>query len=178
MRARIHGIVRVAEIVAVVGLSIFAYLTWRELSALRQFPVSLPSYEFEVAADPPPGGVVRTRGTWISDRGRPESLLTTTIECRRTRMECTESAAKVVFLDGKGLLESAHTGFEIAHWNEAEIVTKPAAGRCNTRQLVLDLKEKRATSRVSATEEKGICRPAPAKTLELVNGYKVRSAPL
>lgn len=174
----LYSLIRIAEIVAIVGLSIFALLTYRELSALRKFPVSLPSYEFVVSGEPEPGRTVHTRGTWISERGTPEPLLTTTIECRKARMECMESAAKVIFMDGRGLLESQQTGFEIERWNEAEIVTKPAPGQCSTRQLVLDLKEKRAISRVSASQEKGICKESPAKTLELVNGYKVRSAPL
>lgn len=174
MRARIHTIVRIVEVVAVVGLSIFAWLTYRELTALRQFPVSLPSYEFEVRGDPEPGRLVQTRGTWISDKGAPGPLLTTSIECRKARMECTESAAKVIFLDGKGLLESAHTTFAIERWTDHEIVTKSATSHCLTRHLVLDMKEKRALAKVAASEEKGICRAGAERTLELVNGYKVR----
>jgi hypothetical protein len=178
MRHLLHTVVRIAEVIAIIGLSIFAFLTYRELSTLRQFPVSLPSYEFEVRADPTPGGLVQTRGTWISERGTPEPLLTTSIECRKARMECTESAAKVIFLSGKGLLESAHTAFEVDRWTDAEIVTKPATSSCMTRHLVLDLKEKRAIARVAASQEKGACKEQPARTLELVNGYKVRAAPL
>lgn len=173
----LHRAVRFAEIGAILVLGSFAFMTYRELAALRRFPVSLPSYEFEVSGDPEPGRVVSTRGTWINDKGVPEQLLTTTIECRKSRMECVESTARVAFVSGRGLLESQQTAFEVDRWTDAEIVTKQSAGPCATRQLVLDLKEKRASTRVSKSEEKGLCKDLPARTLDLVAGYKVRAAP-
>lgn len=171
----LHRVVRIAEVGVVAVLGVFAAMTYRELSALRKYPVNLPSYQFEISGDSEPARMVSTRGTWISERGTPEQLLTTTIECRKARMECIESAARVVFVSGQGLLEANQTGFEVARWNDAEIVTKPAQGQCATRQLILDLKEKRARSKVGASEEKGVCRELPARTLELVNGYKARA---
>lgn len=172
----LHRAVRIAEAATILVLGAFAAMTYRELSALRKMPVSLPSYQFEVSGDSEPTRVVSTRGTWIAEKGTPEQVLTTTIECRKARMECIESAARVVFVSGQGLLESQQMAFEVARWNDAEVVTKPAQGRCATRQLVLDLKEKRALSKVGASEEKGVCRELPARTLELVNGYKARPA--
>ena len=174
----LHRLVRISEIGVILVLSGFALMTYRELAALRRTPVSLPSYQFEVTGDSEPTRVVNTRGTWITERGTPEQLLTTTIECRKVRMECIESTARVIFVSGQGLLESQQTTYEVANWNEAGIVTRPAPGDCATRQLLLDLKEKRAISRISASEEKGKCRELPARTLELVAGYKVRAAPL
>jgi hypothetical protein len=56
-------------------------------------------------------------------------------------------------------------------------VTKPVQGPCASRQLVLDLNEKRARSRVSASEARGTtCRELGARTLDLVTGYRVREA--
>ena len=92
-------------------------------------------------------------------------------------MECIESDAKVVFVSGQGLLESHQTTYEVANWNDAGIVTKPAQGRCSTQQLLIDLREKKAQSKIGASEEKGVCRERPARTLELVTGYKLRPAP-
>lgn len=170
----LYRMVRVAEVGVIVVLSGFALVTYRELSALRRFPVSLPSYQFEVGGEPA-GGVVSTRGTWITERGTPELLLTTSIECRKAGMECTESAARVVFMGGQGLMESEQTRFAVERWSDDEIVTRAAHGTCAQRHLVLDLKARRATSRVAASEEKGACRGLPARTLELVAGYRVRA---
>ena len=158
------------EIAAVAVLALFALMTYLELSSLRKSPVVLPNYQFEVLKD----GAIATRGTWVADKGPPEPLVTTTIECQKARMECIESAAKVVFVSGKGLLESEHTVFSVERWTDAEITTKAAAGRCFARKLVFDLKEKRATSQATASEEKGLCREVPARTLELVTGYRSR----
>src|SRR5688572_32927428 len=96
----LHRVVRMAEIAIVVVLGAFAALTYRELSSLRKAPVSLPSYQFEVT-DADGGKALNTRGTWITERGAPEELRTTTIECRKARMECIESDAKVVFEIGR-----------------------------------------------------------------------------
>ena len=169
----LHKVVRIAEIVAVVVLGGFAALTYRELSSLRKAPVSLPSYQFEVK-DEEGGRTLGTRGTWINSRGAPEELRTTTIECRKARMECIESDAKVVFVGGQGLLESSQTTFEVAVWSDDSVVTKPVQGRCATRQLLLDVKNRKAMAKVGASEEKGVCRDQPARTLELVTGYKLR----
>ena len=171
-----HRFVRIAEIVVVAVLSIFALMTWLELNALRKAPVVLPNYQFELMKSPDGQPMVATRGTWIAENGPPEPLLTTTIECRRDRMECLESDALVTFVSGKGLLEAQQTIFAVDQWGEREIRTKPTAGACGDRVLVLDLDGKRALSKVSASEEKGKCPALPARTLELVTGYKVREA--
>ena len=174
---KLHRAVRIAEVSIVAILGAFAALTYRELSSLRKAPVSLPSYQFEVGGENESNRVVSTRGTWINQRGVPEQLLTTTIECRKARMECVASDAKVVFVSGQGLLESSQTAYEVAQWNDAGIVTKPTEGRCETRQLVLDLKERKAHSKVGASQQKGICRELPERTLDLVTGYKLRPSP-
>lgn len=175
--SNLHHAVRIGEAAIIVVLAGFGLVTYRELAGLRKLPVALPSYQFEVTGDSDASRVAATRGTWITDKGIPERLLTTTIECRKARMECTESEARVVFVGGQGLLESEQTGYQVERWTDAEIVTEPAPGKCETRQLVLDLRERRAATKLSASEEKGVCRERPARILELVAGYKVRAAP-
>ncbi len=171
-----HRFVRIAEIVVVALLSIFALRTWLELNALRKAPVVLPNYQFEVLKTPDGQPIVMTRGTWIAESGPPEPLLTTTIECRKDRMECMESAALVVFVSGKGLLEAQQTLFAVERWGDRESATKPASGPCGTRTLVLDLEQKRAVSKLSASEGRGKCPDLPPRSLELVTGYRVREA--
>jgi hypothetical protein len=164
--------IRWAEIAVVGVLSLFALLTWLELSALRKAPVVLPSYVFERTADPAGAVIIASRGTWVADGGRAEPMQTVTIECRKARMECVESAAAVVFVSGRGLLESKQTSFEVEKWTDAEVVTKPSVDRCASRVLIMSVEEQKTVSRVSASEEKGVCREAPARTLELVAGYR------
>ena len=172
----LHRYIRIAEILTIVVLAIFAAFTYYELNALRKAPVALPSYHFEDSGGSDDTRFIVTRGTWMAESGPPEPLVTTTIECRKARMECVESAASVAFVGGKGLLESQHTQFAVERWSDTEVVTKSTAGRCFSRHLTFDLKEKRAKSQVSASEARGLCRDLPARTLELVTGYRVREA--
>ncbi len=164
--------IRFGEIVAVLGLGTVAFITYAELRDLRKAPVALPNYEFELSRD---GDAVQTRGTWISEKGLPESLQTTTLECRKATMRCEESAAAVVFVEGKGVLESRLTEFEIERWDNREIAAKPIADRCATRTLALDLVQKRAHSHVTPKKDpEANCKDAPERNLELVAGYKLR----
>ena len=166
--------IRFAEIAIVGVLSIFAFLTWQELSALRKAPVALPSYVFEPTSDPEHGAMIVSRGTWIATTGRAEPMQTVTIECRKARMECVESAAAVVFIGERGLLESKQTIFEVEKWSDAEVVTKPSVDRCGSRVLVLDIASRKALNRVSASQEKGLCKDLPERTLELVAGFRAK----
>ena len=174
MTRNVGRYIRFAEIAVVGVLAVFAFLTWQELSALRKAPVVLPSYVFEPGNDPGGGAAIVSRGTWIAASGPYEPMQTVTIECRKARMECVESSAAVVFIGDRGLLESKQTTFEVERWTDAEVVTKPAADRCASRVLVLDLKNRKTMNQVSASQEKGLCKELPARTLELVAGYKAR----
>lgn len=175
MRAQYDKYIRYAEIVVIAVLVIFAVLTYRELTMLRRVPVALPSYEFEVGTDAARGQWVRSRGTWIAEQGPPQPLQTTTIECRRSTMQCVESAATVVFVSDKGVLESIQTIFDVERWGDAEVATKPSVGRCSSRTMILDLVNRRARSRVTASEETSTCKQRPESVLELVTGFKVRA---
>jgi hypothetical protein len=175
MNDKMHRAVRIGEVVVILVLGGFAFGTWRELTTLREMPVALPSYQFEQLAPSPDGElVVRTRGTWVADKGPPQPLQTATIECRKSRMECVESTAAVVFVGERGLMEASQTVYPVQLWNARQIVSKPTDARCAQRTLVMDLQAQRARSEISASEEDGRCQAAPARTLELVTGYKVR----
>ena len=178
MNYALRRYIRGAEIIAVTALSVAAFFTYRELESVRKAPVFLPNYEFEASEDSENGSIVRTRGTWVADKGPPEPLQTTTIECRKNRKECAEAAAIVVFVSGKGMLESNQTVFPIDRWTDKEIVTQATTGPCTTRTLTLDLAEKRATTRATAGETNARCTQTPARTLELVAGYRVRAEAL
>ena len=170
--------IRYAEVAIVLVLGIIAFITWRELNDLRKAPVALPNYEFEISAGRDAGNVVQTRGTWISEKGIPDSLQTTTLECRKATMRCAESSAEVVFVEGKGVLESRLTEFEVDQWTDKEIVAKPSTNRCMTRTLSLDLVQKRAKSHVNpVTDDSGRCKPQRERSLELVAGYKLKEQP-
>jgi hypothetical protein len=160
------------EVLAVLVLGIIALITYRELEALRKLPVALPSYEFEATGTPPDH--VQTRGTWIPEKGPPEVLATTSIECRKTVMQCNESSAVIQFVGGHGLMEASQTTYEIESWGDKAITTKPVAGRCNERRIALDLVEKRATAKVTASHDEGRCTAAPEKALEQIGRASCR----
>ena len=172
LSAAAHRYIRYGEIAVVAALLAFALVTYLELSQLRRAPVALPNYEFDVSGGEDP--VVRTRGTWICGGGIPGPVQTTTIECKKSTMRCTESSAAIVFLEGKGLLESKLTDFEVDQWTDKQITAKPVTDRCNVRSLSLDLVQQHALSRISANGDDSRCEKVPDKSYELVAGYKVR----
>lgn len=165
--------IRIAEVLAVATLATIALFTYRELETLRKVPVALPSYQFDATGEGE-DAAIETRGTWMAQQGPSGPLQTTTIECRKSSMKCEESAAVLAFLEGTALMESAHTAFDVERWDDKEVVTRPVRGPCTERALVLDLREKRASARLSASRGEGKCVEAPARVLDLVAGYKVR----
>jgi hypothetical protein len=176
--ATLHFAIRVAEILAIVILGVILFLTYRELSVLRKVPVALPNYQFEALGSGGKVDGVQSRGTWIAQSGPPEPLQTTTIECRKSSMQCVESSAVIAFVGDKGILESTPATYEVERWNDREIVTKAVSGPCSDRTLLLNLVDKLAVLRISASQEKGRCVEAPPRTLELVAGYRVRAEAL
>lgn len=164
--------IRYAEATVIVVLLAVALFTYRELSNLRKYPVALPKYEFEIAGNA--GDTVRTRGTWTSETGMPGTLGTSSIECGKATMRCVESTAQVVFLSGRGLLESTTTQFEVERWTDKEIVARPSSLPCRTRSLVLDLVAKRAHSISSPVAGVINCTGGETRTFDLVAGYAAR----
>src|SRR5512140_422743 len=95
--ARIEKAVRFAYVSIVVVLGVFALLTYQELQRLRNAPVMLPRYAFNVVDNPEKTSVAQVVGTWYVSGGPAlaETLQTTTIECTKARMQCVESTAAV-----------------------------------------------------------------------------------
>jgi hypothetical protein len=174
LKPPLRSAIRFAEILIIAILAANALFTYRELQMLRKVPVALPSYQFESIGDAEKPAV-ETRGTWIAVAGPTAPLQTTTIECRKTSMQCQESSAVLSFVGDSAVMESSQTTFEIDHWDEKEIVTKAVRGPCVDRTLVLSLVEKRASTRMSPSRTDSKCAESPERVLELVAGYKVRS---
>jgi hypothetical protein len=173
-----HKVIRFAYIGVVAVLAVFAQQTYEELKKQRSAPVMLPSYAFYVLNNPDSASVVHALGTWyVADGPNPvETLQTTTIECRKTRMQCVESTA-MVSVPEKGFLDAISTVFDVERWTDDEIVTKPEMGRCTTRIVSLDLVNRRVSSMIAAIPFADKCKEQP-RTLKLESGMKARSEAL
>jgi hypothetical protein len=168
-------IFRYAYAAVLVVLAVFALLTYQDLQKQRSAPVTLPHYAFYVVDNPESGSVVKVYGTWyVADGPTPAGILqTTSIECRKLRLQCVESTA-VVSVSERGFLDTIPTVFEVERWTDDEIVTKPALGRCTTRTIRMDLVNRLASSMIAAVPDAGKCDERP-RTLKLESGAKARA---
>ena len=175
-RPPLRKLIRLAEIVVVMVLLVFAVLTYRELKMLRAAPVILPAYWFNVATGTDQINRVQARGSWVGKQAVPASLHTTTIECVKSRMQCVESSAVVSTSEG-GFMESVHTIFDVDTWTDSEIVTKRDVQPCTSRTLTLDIANKQARSVAIANTANNSCKPAPTdeQTFKLVAGMAMQS---
>jgi hypothetical protein len=173
--SRAHTVIRFAYIAVIAVLSLFALLTYRELQRQRSAPVILPSFGFYIVDVPEKASLVQAHGTWYVASGPIplENLQTTTIECRKTRLQCVESTS-VVSVSEQGFLDSIPTVFEVERWTDDEIVTKPEKGRCTTRIISIDLVKRLASSVIAAIPDGEKCNEQP-RTLKLESGAKARS---
>jgi len=175
IKSRAGNAVRLAYVAVVAGLAVFALMTYQELQRLRTAPVILPRYAFYIVNNPEKTSVVQVIGTWYVASGPApaESLQTTTIECRKARMQCAESTA-VVSTSEKGFLDSISAVFDVERWTDEEIVTKPEKGRCTTRVITIDLVDRLARSVIAAIPDAESCKEQP-RTLKLDSGTKARA---
>lgn len=166
---------RYVYVAVVAGLAVFALLTYQELREQRSAPVILPRYAFYIVNNPEKASVVQAIGTWYAAAGASaaETLQTTSIECRRSRLQCVESTA-MVSLSEKGFLDSIPTVFDVERWTDEEIVTRPAKGRCTTRIISMDLVNRLAGSVIAAIPDAETCNEQPG-TLKLESGAKARA---
>ena len=170
--SRANKLIRFAYIAVVVVLAVFALLTYQELQRQRSAPVTLPRYAFYIVNNPEKTSVVQVFGTWqvANMPPRSENLQTTTIECRKARLQCVESIA-VVSVKEQGFLDSIPAVFDVERWTDDEIVTKPEKGRCTTRTIRLDLVNRLASSTITAIPDEEPCKEQ-ARTLRLDSGAK------
>lgn len=158
-RPQLRRLIRLAEIIVVSILAVYATLTWRELKILRGAPVVLPSYWFNVAAVSDQVQRVQARGSWVSKDVSSEFLHTTTLECVKARMQCMESSAVVAVNEG-GFLETVQTMFDIESWTDNEILTKADVQPCVNRTLKFNLAGKQAQNLVTGKPENKSCKSA------------------
>ena len=173
--SRAHKVIRLAYVVVIAVLAVFALLTYRELQRQRRAPVILPGYGFYIVDKPEKASVVHAHGTWYVANGPApaENLQTTTIECWKARLQCVESTS-VVSVSEQGFLDSIPAVFEVERWTDDEIVTKPESGRCTTRIISLDLVKRLASSVIVAIPDAEKCKEQP-RTLNLESGAKARA---
>jgi len=167
--------IRLVSAAVVTFLAVFALLTYQELQRQRSAPVTLPRYAFYIVDNPEKASVVQALGTWYAADGptSSETLQTTNIECRKSRLQCVESTA-VVSVNERGFLDAISTVFEVERWTDVEIVTKPEKGRCTTRIISLDLVSRLASSVITAIPDAEKCNELP-RTLKLDSGAKARA---
>lgn len=167
--------IRLVNAAVVAVLAAFALVTYQELQRQRSAPVILPRYAFYIVNNPEKASVVQAIGTWYVADGPKltETLQTTSIECRKSRLQCVESTA-MVSVSEKGFLDSISTVFDIERWTDDEIVTKPEKGRCTTRIISMDLVNRLASSVIAAIPDAEKCKEQP-RTLKLEGGGKAHS---
>ncbi len=173
--SRANTLIRFAYIAVVLGLAVFALLTYQELQRQRSAPVTLPHYAFYIVNNPEKASMVQVFGTWQGANLPPptENLQTTAIECRKARLQCVESIA-VVSVNEQGFLDSIPAVFDVERWTDDEIVTKPEKGRCTTRTLRLDLVNRVASGTIAAIPDEAPCKEQP-RTLRLESGARPRA---
>ncbi len=169
--------IRFVYVSVVIALAAFALLTYQELQRQRNIPVILPHYAFYIIDNPEKASVVQAMGTWYVTDGPAavDNLQTTSIECRKSRLECVESTAAVALKENR-LLDSIPTVFEVERWTDEEIVTKPENGKCTTRFISLDLVNRLARSVIVAIPDAEPCKEQP-RTLKL-GGVRLRAGVL
>jgi len=169
--------IRFAYVSLVAILATFALLTYQELQRQRSIPVILPHYAFYIIDNPEKASVVQAMGTWYVTDGpaAADNLQTTTIECRKARLECVESTAAVALNENR-LLDSTPAVFEVARWTDEEVVTTPENGKCTTRYISLDLVNRLARSVIVAIPGAEPCKEQP-RTLKL-GGVRLRAGVL
>ena len=167
-------VVRFIYLLLIAVLGVFAFLTHRQLQALRSAPVVLPNYGFYVVDVPEKAAIVQALGTWVATTGpkMDQALQTTTIDCKRAKMLCIESTAQVAVGEG-GILETMPTIYEISEWTDDNFVSKPTPKECATRVLTVNLVERIATVAITPEKNNAGCKES-ARTLKLESGRDVR----
>ncbi len=178
---QVQRVIRAGYLLTIVALSVYAYITYRQLQALRNAPVALPNYWFYVVDNPVKSSLVQAHGSWVvAGGGAPSAadaatLQTSTIECRRDRQLCNESTASVSLKDG-AYMEAVPTLYEVEQWTDDALVTKPAAVNCAAHVLKISFVDRNATKVVSLLPSQPSCKDSP-RVLTLDSGSRSHQAP-
>lgn len=176
MTPQAHRVIRAAYLLTIVGLGVFAYMTYRQLQAVRSAPVALPKFWFYVVDMPVKAQLVQAHGSWVVAGGRAPTaadaatLQTSTFECRRDRQLCNESTAAVSIKDG-AYMEAVPTLYEVAQWTDDGLVTKPAAVNCAAHVLKVSFVDRNAIKEVSLLPGQPSCNDSP-RVLTLDSGSR------
>lgn len=176
MTPQTHRVIRIAYLLTIVGLGVFAYITWRQLQATRNVPVALPNYWFYVVDNPVKSSLVQAHGSWVVASGRAPSaadagmLQTSTFECRRDRKLCNESTASVSVKDG-AYMEAVPTLYDVEQWTDDGLVTRPAAVNCAAHVLKVSFVDRNAIKEVSLLPGQPSCKDSP-RVLTLDSGSR------
>lgn len=166
----VRQMIRLGYLLLLIALAGYAAIIYRQLQALRQRPVALPNYAFYVVDHPEKASVIQVVGSWIVDAGTPaqKAVQTTSLECRKIKLNCIESTA-VVTLEEGGYLETTPLIHEIEQWNETELVTRPSRAACTERVVRIDIAMRKTTMTATRVASAKACNE-PAGTFTLGSG--------
>jgi hypothetical protein len=177
LNPQVLRVIRVVYLLTIIVLGVFAAVIWRQLQALRNVPVVLPNYWFYVVDNPVKGAVVQAHGSWLV-AGAPAAdgtLETSTLECRREKMLCTESTATVSVKEG-AYLEAVSTLYEVDQWSDEGFFTRPVAQGCAAQVLKVSLVDRNAIKELSLLPGQPVCKDVPRR-LTLDSGNRAHAAP-
>ncbi|MBY0507898.1 MAG: peptidoglycan-binding protein [Bryobacteraceae bacterium] len=136
---------------------------------LPSLSVSIRSWDY---------GFVRANGTWtISGDKMADPVQTTEITCSKESGTCREATAKILGDSGTRSLYVDTDIYEIASWDEKEIVTKPLEFDCTQYIRRISRTQKSVTGIRSTISREGTCASVANMDLflVLVDGSKLSS---
>jgi hypothetical protein len=147
-----------------------------DMDVLDYEPVGLPPLTISLSFWD--AGHVSGKGTWVGTNGemaQPEQA--TDIQCYREQRRCIEATALVTGQGGKRILAVDMKEYEIARWDDHEIVTTPReiSGGCVRYVLTFHRAQQSVMGQRSPISTTGECVGVEAKDLHMVlsNGITV-----
>ena len=172
---RQHRHIRATYFIVIVFLIVYALVTYQQLQALRKRPVLLPNYWFQVTATAASGAAIHAQGSWRSTLATdpPQLLQTTTLECYKNKMFCVESTATVSTSEGS-FLDVTPTVYDVDHWTDAGLTTKPTTKGCAINTLTVVVADRSVIFNAALAPGKTECKDAP-RSLKLDSGNASRT---
>lgn len=151
LHPRVRQFIRIGYVIVLVVLVAYAWMLQRQLRGLRERPVALPAYAFYVVDRPEKASVIQAMGSWVATGASPKNAVqTTSIECKRAKMQCVESIS-VVAVEERAYLESMPVVYDVAQWDDDELATKPASTSCSDRIIHINFEQRKADLRAAAS---------------------------
>ena len=145
-----------------------------DMDTSEYHPISLPS--LDVFFDLWDKGYVSASGTWVlqNDKmGEPEQ--TSKINCNRNLNTCTEAVAIIQGQGSDRSLSIDINTYEIEHWDDHEIISKPLDFGCTRYVLRINRLQKSVTGIRSTISNEDMCKGVDTseKYMVLTDGFKV-----